>query len=152
VVVDFGVAANLPFTRAALEMCGLVLLVVDPTMKSVAKVTTFLEGDAAQMGLPSRSHLVVNRIIPASRYRAQDLARIFGFQACTAVPEDTRGADKAAKKRIPLALLGKGKACREIRLVTEEVVLAGIAGLKVGLRLEEKGFFRAIKRKFPSTS
>lgn len=125
VVVDFGVAANLPFTRAAMERCGLVFLVVDPTMKSVAKVTSFLEGEAAEAGVRERSYLVVNRIVPASRYRAADLARIFGFQEHAAVPEDAKGANRAAKKRMPLALLGKGKACQEVRRVAEGIMLAG---------------------------
>lgn len=129
VVVDFGVTANLPFTRAALERCGRVLLVVDPTTKSVAKVTSFLEGEAAETGMRGRSYLVVNRITPTSRYRAADLARIFGFPEYAAVPEDAKRANQAARKRVPLALLGEGRACREVRRVAEEVALAGVGVL-----------------------
>jgi MinD-like ATPase involved in chromosome partitioning or flagellar assembly len=115
VVIDAGGDLYLPHVGQCIEKAGLCLVVAEPSQRCFQAIP---ENKRVELAANQNLRLIVNRISKGSYYHPRDITRWFGVADYIAVPEDLKIND-ATKKRLPLVLYGRGKACAILRQIAE---------------------------------
>lgn len=117
IVIDVGGDLYLPHIRPALEAADVNLFIAEPTQRCIQSLP---DHQKAELTRYQNIRLVVNKV--GSYYHPRDIARWLGMDKYIAVPEEPARLNEVIKKRIPLALYGKGKACASLKIIAKEAL------------------------------
>lgn len=135
VVVDAGGEICHPHVRDTVAASDVTLLIAEPTRRCLQAVTDVQKGELNKI---PNLHIVVNRVSRSAYYHPSDVARWLGREKCLAIPEDAARANEAARKRLPVVLYGKGRACSSLREMADSLSPKNSAAREEGDFLPEK--------------
>ena len=128
-IIDAGGDGILPHVETILAISDGILLVAEPSQRCLQSVS-----DRQKHVLIKNPNLrlVVNRASDrSSYYHPRDVARWLGLEEYLEIQDDPVRVIDAARKRLPLVVYGKGKACSSLRDLTGElfrdILTAGIS-------------------------
>lgn len=117
VVIDVGGDLYLPHFRPSVAAADVNFIVAEPTQRCIQALPDHQKGELIRN---RNVQLVVNKV--GSYYHPRDIARWLGIDKYIAVPDEPARLNEAIKKRIPLVLCGKGKACAKLKTAAIEAL------------------------------
>jgi len=114
VVIDVGGDLYLPHFKPSVAAADVNFIVAEPTQRCIQALPDHHKTELAKN---QNLQLIVNRVSTGSSgayYHPRDIARWLDINDYIAVPEEPARVNDATKKRLPLVLYGRGKACASL--------------------------------------
>jgi len=119
IIIDAGGDIILPQVDSVLDVADATLMIAEPTQRCLQAIP---EQKKQKLIEKKNVQLVVNKISKhASYYHPRDIARWFDLEGFFEIQDDPQLVIDSTKKRLPLVMYGKGKACISLQNVARDM-------------------------------